>query len=59
MSIINDYRIEKAQALLKEGNLTITEIALSCGYSCIRSFNRNFLKICAIAPKLYKGLEQK
>ena len=54
MSMINDYRIAKAQMMLKTGDLNITEVALICGYSCIRSFNRNYLKIVGVPPKCFK-----
>jgi len=56
MSMINEYRIAKAQELLATEKFNITEIALMCGYSCIRSFNRNYLKIIGQPPKLFKGL---
>jgi YesN/AraC family two-component response regulator len=50
-TMINEYRIAKAQHLLQAGRLSMTEIAESCGFNCIRSFNRNFLKVTGCAPR--------
>ncbi len=55
VDFINENRINYALYLLKNTQAPITEIAYSCGYSSIRSFNRNFLKITKITPKLYKN----
>ncbi|OQB14494.1 MAG: HTH-type transcriptional regulator YesS [Firmicutes bacterium ADurb.Bin193] len=51
---VNQYRIDYACYLLKNTNDTITEISHSCGFGTIRSFNRNFIRICGITPKLYR-----
>ncbi|MBP8313173.1 helix-turn-helix domain-containing protein, partial [Clostridium neonatale] len=47
--------ISYAIHLLKNTDLSITDISFSCGYSSIRSFNRNFLKIVNTTPKNYKN----
>ena len=52
---INENRISYAIHLLKNTDLSITDISFSCGYSSIRSFNRNFLKIVNTTPKNYKN----
>ena len=52
---INENRISYAIHLLKNTDLSITDISFSCGYSSIRSFNRNFLKIVDTTPKDYKN----
>lgn len=55
VDFINENRINYALYLLKNTNDTITDIAYACGYSSIRSFNRNFLKITQSTPKLYRN----
>ncbi|ADZ84409.1 AraC family transcriptional regulator [Cellulosilyticum lentocellum] len=39
---INHYRIERARSLLEESRLSITDIALMCGFDNISYFNRVF-----------------
>ncbi len=48
--IINKYRIDHAKKLVVGSNASLTEIAGSCGYSCTRSFNRNYLKYAGTSP---------
>lgn len=55
---INENRISYAIYLLKNTDLSITDVSFSCGYSNIRSFNRNFLKIVNTSPKNYKNTYQ-
>lgn len=54
VDFINENRINYSMYLLKNTEETITTIAYTCGYSSIRSFNRNFLKINNLTPKLYR-----
>ncbi|MDV4149322.1 AraC family transcriptional regulator [Clostridium sp. AL.422] len=54
VDFINENRINYSMYLLKNTEETITNIAYICGYSSIRSFNRNFLKINNLTPKLYR-----
>lgn len=54
VDFINENRINYSMYLLKNTEDTITNIAYTCGYSSIRSFNRNFLKITKTTPKLYR-----
>lgn len=55
VGFINENRINYALYLLKNTKNTITDIAYACGYSSIRSFNRNFLKITKTTPKSYRN----
>ncbi|BCZ45314.1 transcriptional regulator ChbR [Clostridium gelidum] len=55
VDFINENRINYALYLLKNTQTTITDIAYTCGYSSIRSFNRNFLKITEKTPKSYRN----
>ena len=54
VDFINENRINYSMYLLKNTDDTITDIAYACGYSSIRSFNRNFVKITNSTPKLYR-----
>lgn len=50
---VNHCRIEEACRLLHTSNASISSISMDCGYSSIRSFNRNFKKIMGITPQEY------
>lgn len=55
---LNLRRITQAGELLgRNGSGSIAEVAYSCGYSSVRSFNRNFKSICGMTPQEY--LQQK
>lgn len=47
---INIVRITDAERLLKETNLTVSEIAFRVGYNSIQNFNKNFRSITHKAP---------
>lgn len=51
---INTLRIDKAKKLLKNNDLTISYIALECGFKSIRSFNRTFKKLENISPSNFR-----
>lgn len=55
VDFINQHRINYASYLLRNTDDTITDIAYKCGYSSIRSFNRNFLKFTSKTPKDYRN----
>lgn len=50
----NDYlnylRISQARDLLANTQLAIAEIAHQCGYESLRTFNRNYRKVCGQPP---------
>jgi len=46
----NSLRINKAETLLKEGEMNITEIAMNCGFNDINYFSRVFKKNRNMAP---------
>ncbi|NME82156.1 AraC family transcriptional regulator [Clostridium sp. SM-530-WT-3G] len=56
VDFINENRISHALYLLKNTDSSITDIAYICGYSNVRSFNRNFIKIVKITPTEYRNL---
>lgn len=49
--ILNDYRVEKAGELLRQGSMPITDIAYLCGFQSIRSFNRIYKQQNGRTPK--------
>ena len=51
---ITAKRIDKAKRLLRQEDLTILNIALSCGFHNTANFNRAFLKFTGITPSAYK-----
>lgn len=51
---LNDVRIGYACKLLQQSELSITQIALECGYNNISYFNRCFKKINKISPKDFR-----
>lgn len=53
---LNKIRIERAKELLKDPNLSITEVAFSVGYSDLSHFERIFKKLCGCNPKQYRHL---
>jgi AraC-like DNA-binding protein len=53
---LNDVRIGFACNLLQQSELSVTQIALECGYVNISYFNRCFKKINKMTPKEYRHL---
>ena len=47
-------RIQYAERLLKSGELSVEEVAASCGYVEVSSFSREFTKRVGISPSDYK-----
>lgn len=56
---ITDYihmcRIEYAQHLIKEDNLSITQIAIKCGYNSYSYFSRKFTQMSVISPTEWRS----
>ena len=52
--LVANVRIERAKSLLEKSDMTITEIAYECGFGCVRSFNRAFLKCLRCTPTEYR-----
>lgn len=52
---VNHYRINNAcYLLMNNSDYSILECALECGYTSLRSFNRNFKAITSLTPAEYK-----
>jgi YesN/AraC family two-component response regulator len=54
MVYLNRYRIRQARALLEQGNLSITEIALAAGFSGSSYFGRVFQEEVGVSPRSYR-----
>jgi len=55
---LNMYRMEHAASLLLKKDMSITEVAGSCGFGSIRNFNRIFLEFYGKTPKEYIAANQ-
>lgn len=53
---LNMVRVEQAAAMLKSTSGKITEIALSCGFTNVRTFNRVFKEITGHTPSEFAAL---
>lgn len=51
---INEQRITRAKALLRQGNIKVFEIAAEVGYESQQSFTRFFKNIVGTTPQDYK-----
>lgn len=51
---LNDVRLENAMDILENENVSITETALSCGFSNMSYFTRTFKKKVGYTPKEYR-----
>lgn len=57
---IISYRLQEACQLLREGKLSITEIAHACGFGTSSYFGKAFLRRIGCTPKQYrKGWQDK
>lgn len=52
---INDYRLERAAELLKEGDSNVTEVAMDVGFSSSQYFSKCFKEKFRQLPKNYLG----
>lgn len=53
--VVNRYRVNYACDLLVNTDMEITQIALTCGFGSMRSFNRNFKAVMGITPRDYRN----
>jgi AraC-like DNA-binding protein len=54
VSLAIDLKLDHAQELLRDADLTVTEVALECGFADIFYFSRTFKKRIGIGPKAYR-----
>ena len=55
--VINRYRVDYACGLLRQTRRSITDIAESCGFDSLRSFNRSFKEQTGVTPREYRKQE--
>ena len=53
---VNNLRIIESKRLLRAGNKSIEEIAEACGFSSLRTFDREFLKQLGCTPSKYREM---
>ena len=61
ISPVKFYRgkqFERARALIEDTNMTVTEVALACGFSSFSAFGRGFRKQFGIAPAKLRLAQQ-
>ena len=56
---LNTYRMEKAEELLANTDLDISEIAVKVGFQSIPHFNRIFRKISKTSPREYRNSKER
>lgn len=47
---LNSLRVSKAEAMLKDSDITITEVAMACGFDDMNYFSRLFKKLKGASP---------
>ncbi len=53
---INTLRIRDAEMLLKQGEMSITEVAFAVGFNSLRSFNRHFFAQTGRTPRQIRNI---
>lgn len=51
---INDFRVETAQELLREGNFSLSAITFESGFNSQSAFYRHFKKVTGMTPREYQ-----
>jgi AraC-like DNA-binding protein len=51
---LTQRRIERAMALLRSANLTVTEVCLQVGFSSLGSFSARFREVVGVSPSAYR-----
>ena len=55
---VTAIRMKRAKTLLKNGNMTVENIAYSIGYPNVEHFNRVFKKTFGMTPLQYRKMNQ-
>ena len=55
VSYLNHVRINKAKKLLLETDLSVTDIAMKCGFESFPTFFRQFKALCGCSPTAFRG----
>jgi hypothetical protein len=54
-SYLMTRRIERAKALLRRGDLTVTEVCLAVGCTSLGSFSSRFTELVGMSPSAYRA----
>ena len=57
-SYLMTRRIERAMALLRRGDLTVTEVCFAVGCSSLGTFSTRFTELVGVAPSVYRKQSQ-
>ncbi|PRY70531.1 AraC family transcriptional regulator [Glaciihabitans tibetensis] len=49
-------RIERAMALLRRGDLSVTEVCFAVGCSSLGTFSTRFTELVGVSPSVYRGM---
>src|SRR4029077_16425596 len=55
MRYLTRRRIERAQDLLRNANLTVTEVGMEVGYASLGSFSARFTRLVGESPVAYRN----
>jgi AraC-like DNA-binding protein len=58
-SYLMTRRIERAKALLRRGDMTVTEVCFEVGCSSLGSFSASFTQIAGATPTAYRTLDHR
>jgi AraC-like DNA-binding protein len=56
-SYLMTRRIERAQELLRQGELSVTEVCLAVGATSLGSFSSRFTEIVGLTPSAFRALD--
>jgi len=54
-SYLKNYRLNRAMALLRTSNMSISEIATETGFTSPQAFSRSFRKETGVTPRSYRS----
>ncbi|MGX2995563.1 helix-turn-helix transcriptional regulator [Streptomyces sp. JNUCC 64] len=56
-SYLMTRRIERAKALLRRGDLSVTEVCMAVGCTSLGSFSSRFTELVGMSPSAYRALD--
>lgn len=57
-SYLMTRRVERAMALLRRGDLSVTEVCFEVGFSSLGTFSTRFTELVGVSPSVYRRDEQ-
>ncbi|WP_157550641.1 helix-turn-helix transcriptional regulator [Nocardioides jensenii] len=57
-SYLMTRRIERAMALLRRGDLSVTEVCFTVGFSSLGTFSTRFAELVGVPPSAYRAREE-